>query len=130
MGYKPVDDGVVCVDVDECVDRPDLCSHYCNNTQGSFECSCSDGYVLEPDGRSCKITGIQITSKCKYIFSVCKTYAIFRMACIRSSIHSVFYKNGQTVCIMQQMLVCYILSMVVFYMLSKKLRYLVFQLYV
>uniref|UniRef100_A0A671QIE3 Low-density lipoprotein receptor-related protein 2-like n=1 Tax=Sinocyclocheilus anshuiensis TaxID=1608454 RepID=A0A671QIE3_9TELE len=57
MGYKPVDDGVVCVDVDECVDRPDFCSHYCNNTQGSFECSCSHGYVLEPDGHSCKITG-------------------------------------------------------------------------
>ncbi|KAF4113838.1 low-density lipoprotein receptor-related protein 1 [Onychostoma macrolepis] len=57
MGYKPVDDGVVCVDVDECVDRPDFCSHYCNNSQGSFECSCSHGYVLEPDGHSCKITG-------------------------------------------------------------------------
>ncbi|XP_059404756.1 low-density lipoprotein receptor-related protein 2-like isoform X1 [Carassius carassius] len=57
IGYKPVDDGVVCVDVDECVDRPDFCSHYCNNTQGSFECSCSHSYVLEPDGRSCKITG-------------------------------------------------------------------------
>ncbi|XP_026096253.1 very low-density lipoprotein receptor isoform X2 [Carassius auratus] len=57
MGYKPVDDGVVCVDVDECVDRPELCSHYCTNTLGSFECSCSHGYILEPDGHSCKITG-------------------------------------------------------------------------
>ncbi|XP_059405500.1 low-density lipoprotein receptor-related protein 2 isoform X3 [Carassius carassius] len=57
MGYKPVDDGVVCVDVDECVNRPDLCSHYCTNTLGSFECSCSHGYILEPDGHSCKITG-------------------------------------------------------------------------
>ncbi|XP_056110763.1 very low-density lipoprotein receptor [Rhinichthys klamathensis goyatoka] len=57
IGYKPVDGGLVCVDVDECVDRPDFCSHYCNNTQGSFVCFCSQGYVLEPDGRSCKITG-------------------------------------------------------------------------
>ncbi|XP_051537274.1 low-density lipoprotein receptor-related protein 2-like [Myxocyprinus asiaticus] len=57
IGYKPVDDGLVCVDVDECLDSPAICSHYCNNTQGSYECSCSHGYVLEPDGRSCKITG-------------------------------------------------------------------------
>ncbi|XP_051551957.1 low-density lipoprotein receptor-related protein 2-like [Myxocyprinus asiaticus] len=57
IGYKPLDDGLLCVDVDECVDSPSICSHYCNNTQGSFECSCSHGYVLEPDGRSCKITG-------------------------------------------------------------------------
>ncbi|XP_039514603.1 low-density lipoprotein receptor-like isoform X1 [Pimephales promelas] len=57
IGYKPVDGGLGCVDVDECVERPDFCSHYCNNTQGSFVCFCSQGYVLEPDGRSCKITG-------------------------------------------------------------------------
>ncbi|XP_039515822.1 low-density lipoprotein receptor-like isoform X2 [Pimephales promelas] len=57
IGYKPVDGGLGCVDVDECVERPDFCSHYCNNTQGSFVCFCSQGYVLEPDGRSCKIAG-------------------------------------------------------------------------
>ncbi|XP_057176293.1 very low-density lipoprotein receptor isoform X3 [Triplophysa rosa] len=57
MGYKPVDGGLVCVDVDECASGPSVCSHYCNNTDGSFQCSCSHGYVLEPDRHRCKITG-------------------------------------------------------------------------
>ncbi len=95
MGYKPVDDGEVCADVDECVDRPDFCSHYCNNTWGSFECSCSHGYILEPDGHSCKITGIYIKSKSKYMFLV--------------------VKRCKAVCIMQNIVVCYILS-------SKKIK--------
>lgn len=71
IGYKPVDDGLVCVDVDECVDRPDFCSHYCNNTQGSFVCFCSQGYVLEPDGHSCKITGIHTCYEQKFIMQIC-----------------------------------------------------------
>ncbi|MCJ8746583.1 hypothetical protein PDJAM_G00143440 [Pangasius djambal] len=56
-GYEPVDGGVECVDVDECVKTPDVCDHSCMNSDGSYECSCNQGYVLEPDGHSCKITG-------------------------------------------------------------------------
>ncbi|XP_027024016.2 prolow-density lipoprotein receptor-related protein 1 isoform X1 [Tachysurus fulvidraco] len=56
-GYEPVANGAECVDVDECVKTPDVCDHSCVNSDGSYECSCNQGYVLEPDGHRCKITG-------------------------------------------------------------------------
>lgn len=34
-----------------------VCSQTCSNTVGSFRCGCMTGYVLRPDGRSCKPTG-------------------------------------------------------------------------
>lgn len=82
VGYKPVDDGLRCADVDECVERPDICSHHCNNTLGSFQCSCSHGYVLEPDGHSCKITGgVYVTIPNANVFFCCckKTGSIWSM---------------------------------------------------
>ena len=41
------------VDIDECEDDTDGCSHTCTNTQGSFTCGCNDGYVLNVDGTAC-----------------------------------------------------------------------------
>ena len=43
------------VDVNECATNNGRgpCDHYCNNTYGSFQCSCKDGFVLEPDLRTC-----------------------------------------------------------------------------
>ena len=41
------------VDIDECEDDTDGCSHTCTNTQGSFTCGCNDGYVLNVDGTTC-----------------------------------------------------------------------------
>ena len=38
------------VDVDECGDDTDGCSQTCTNTEGSFTCGCTDGYVLNVDG--------------------------------------------------------------------------------
>lgn len=29
------------------------CDTHCSNSEGSYECSCSDGYALMPDMRSC-----------------------------------------------------------------------------
>ena len=40
-------------DVNECATNNGGCDHYCNDTFGSFECSCMDGYSLSGDGRSC-----------------------------------------------------------------------------
>lgn len=58
VGFRPLGDGVSCEDVDECLEEsPGLCSHSCVNTEGSYLCKCHYGYILEPDGRSCKITG-------------------------------------------------------------------------
>ena len=45
-----------CVDVNECswnFGKGD-CDHFCNNTDGSFQCSCRQGYVLQPDGLTCR----------------------------------------------------------------------------
>ena len=40
-------------DVDECVEGSHRCSQNCSNTDGSYECSCIDGYQLEDNGHSC-----------------------------------------------------------------------------
>ena len=39
------------LDIDECGATP--CSQICTNSDGSFECSCQDGYQIQDDGRSC-----------------------------------------------------------------------------
>jgi len=39
-------------DVDEC-DIDGACDQNCTNTNGSFICSCDDGYTLDSDGRTC-----------------------------------------------------------------------------
>ena len=39
------------IDIDEC--RLGYCNQLCNNSEGSFTCSCQDGYALEDDGRTC-----------------------------------------------------------------------------
>lgn len=57
-GYQLDKDAVSCGDIDECEGgRQGVCSHSCVNTQGSFHCHCNPGYLLESDGRRCKIMG-------------------------------------------------------------------------
>ncbi|XP_076854879.1 uncharacterized protein lrp13 [Brachyhypopomus gauderio] len=57
IGYRPVDGGMQCVDVDECAETPAVCAHTCTNSDGSFQCACNHGYVLESDGSSCEVVG-------------------------------------------------------------------------
>ena len=40
-------------DVDECIEGTAGCSQKCNNTVGSYICSCMEGYELTFDGRTC-----------------------------------------------------------------------------
>ena len=40
-------------DVDECTHDIDGCEHNCNNTVGSFICSCNTGHDLTLDGKNC-----------------------------------------------------------------------------
>ncbi|KAB7498329.1 Low-density lipoprotein receptor-related protein 4 [Armadillidium nasatum] len=47
------DDYRGCIDVNECLlFYP--CSQLCENTEGSFKCSCASGYSLRPDRMTCK----------------------------------------------------------------------------
>ncbi|NXA43753.1 LRP2 protein, partial [Eudromia elegans] len=58
LGYQLAEDGVFCVDVDECKEqREGACSQTCLNAPGGYSCGCLPGYILEPDGHACKLTG-------------------------------------------------------------------------
>ncbi|NWY07644.1 LRP2 protein, partial [Nothoprocta ornata] len=62
LGYRLAEDGVSCVDVDECKEqRQGGCSQTCLNAPGSYSCGCLPGYLLEPDGHVCKLTGPEPT---------------------------------------------------------------------
>ncbi|KAJ6664070.1 hypothetical protein lerEdw1_008285 [Lerista edwardsae] len=43
-------------DLNECNQSPKPCNFICKNTEGSYQCSCPKGYILQDDGRSCKAT--------------------------------------------------------------------------
>ena len=45
-------------DVIECDEDNGSCSQICINTEGSYECSCRNGYVLDSDGHNCSGTYI------------------------------------------------------------------------
>ncbi|XP_062609554.1 uncharacterized protein LOC134271353 [Saccostrea cucullata] len=53
-GFKLDKDNSTCIDINECAIPSLVCEHNCTNVQGSFECGCSIGYLLQNDGRSCK----------------------------------------------------------------------------
>ena len=42
------------LDIDECLTNNGGCHHNCQNSEGSFRCSCNDGYQLNSDGYSCE----------------------------------------------------------------------------
>ena len=48
------------LDINECSEDSDNCSQFCNNTIGSYQCYCEDGYTLDSDEHSCN--GIIYTS--------------------------------------------------------------------
>lgn len=41
------------VDINECSEGTHQCAHNCQNTVGSYTCSCRTGYRLSSNGRSC-----------------------------------------------------------------------------
>ena len=45
---------LILLDIDECADSNGGCHQLCNDTDGSYECSCYDGYQLMPDDVMCE----------------------------------------------------------------------------
>lgn len=45
-------------DINECEVHKsyNLCLGVCENTRGSYQCTCPSGYTLGPDNRSCQVT--------------------------------------------------------------------------
>ena len=41
-------------DYDECTDSNGGCNQNCRNLEGSHECHCNDGFILDGDGKTCK----------------------------------------------------------------------------
>ena len=57
-------------DIDECTEDP--CDHNCTNTDGSFTCSCNNGYELDDNGRSCNGMYIMlIIINCLLLYILC-----------------------------------------------------------
>lgn len=44
------------LDINEC-DTFGTCSQSCENTKGSYKCSCYDGYTMDPSTNRCKANG-------------------------------------------------------------------------
>ena len=40
-------------DINECSEENGGCSQTCTNTEGSFNCGCNTGFVLDSDGATC-----------------------------------------------------------------------------
>ena len=58
-------------DIDECAEGTSGCSQQCNNTIGSFECSCVDGYRLAFDGKICNGMYMQCMGVFLYLQVTC-----------------------------------------------------------
>lgn len=43
-----------CIDLDECAHGTDMCSHICTNLNGSYSCSCRDGFRKEATTGVCR----------------------------------------------------------------------------
>ena len=56
-----------CLDKIEC---PSDCSQNCENTLGSYVCSCKSGWALESDGKVCTGKGVVVFSWHEMVFVV------------------------------------------------------------
>ena len=48
------------IDINECARGTHNCQQRCNNTVGSYDCSCNSGYSLSSNGRTCNGQSSQV----------------------------------------------------------------------
>ncbi|XP_071954227.1 uncharacterized protein [Antedon mediterranea] len=65
-GYEAIDGNTThCLNVNECTNTTHMCSDVCIDTDGSYNCSCGDGYALSADLRNCEdINECDFSSSC------------------------------------------------------------------
>ena len=63
-------------DVNECL-TPGVCTHgTCINLEGSFRCSCEQGYEVTPDEKGCQGTRIQSPPLSIHSMSACSSFPL------------------------------------------------------
>lgn len=57
--FKFSENGRECVDTNECIEQPSLCSQQCINLLGShkYKCRCTNGYEYNSLSKGCKVKG-------------------------------------------------------------------------
>ena len=57
---------ILVADIDECLVSNGGCTQHCLNHEGSYECSCRDGFELISDGRTCDDMDECLASPCDH----------------------------------------------------------------
>jgi fibulin 1/2 len=55
IGYQQHNDSRRCIDIDECAQNTDGCSHGCINIIGSYYCICPSGHEITNDNATCVV---------------------------------------------------------------------------
>lgn len=90
----------VIADINECRRYPGrLCAHKCENTPGSYYCTCTMGFKLSADGRSCE--GMAVNA----LFMECEKQLVVLSAVCYFSLHE---KSSQTSLLITGMLLLHV----------------------
>ena len=68
-------------DINECELHIDKCQHICNNTWGSYRCSCREGYVLLLDGYTCDFDECKSANHTKCDHYCTNTFGSYKCSC-------------------------------------------------
>ena len=74
-------------DIDECEEGTDGCDHNCTNTDGSYYCTCMDGYELNSDNHTCAGAQLLINT---YV------YSMYICAYLHMYVHAYIYNYAHT----------------------------------
>ena len=62
-------------DIDECESEDFYCEQICTNSDGSYTCSCRDGYILNDDDETCE--GLYIKTMGRYLSDIYSSFCIY-----------------------------------------------------